>query len=99
MTHLVGRGSKTGVGNTLSLAGHIGSKIIYGGQCKHHMDLIKMTFKRKWAFSIPFSEKKHFKRHFQSSINLKICSRATLRCLAGRMWPTGRTLPRPGLKD
>ncbi len=27
-----------------------------------------------------------------------MCSRATLQCLAGRMWPAGRTLPRPGLK-
>ena len=24
---------------------------------------------------------------------------AILRCLAGRMWPKGRTLPRPGLKN
>jgi len=27
----------------------------------------------------------------------KKCSRATIRCLAGRMWPAGRTLSRPGL--
>jgi len=27
----------------------------------------------------------------------KCSSRATLRCLAGRMWPAGRTLPRPAL--
>jgi len=45
------------------------------------MDLIE-TFERKLAFSIPVSEKKHFKRHFQSSINLKICSRDTLRCFS-----------------
>jgi len=42
-------------------------------------------------------KKKHFKRNFQCLISLKKCSRATLRCLAGRMWPAGRTLPRPGL--
>jgi len=29
----------------------------------------------------------------------KKCSRATLRYLAGRMWPAGRTLPRPSLAD
>jgi hypothetical protein len=26
-----------------------------------------------------------------------MCSRATLRCLVGRIWPAGRTLPRLGL--
>jgi hypothetical protein len=67
------------------------------GQYKYHMDLIEMTFERKWAFSIPFSEKKHFKRLFQSTINLKICSRAKFMCLAGRILPAGRTLPRPDL--
>jgi hypothetical protein len=30
-------------------------------------------------------------------INFKKRSRATLRCLAGRLWPAGRTLPRPAL--
>jgi len=29
--------------------------------------------------------------------NFKCSSRATLRCLAGRMWPAGRTLPRPAI--
>ncbi len=29
--------------------------------------------------------------------NFKCSLRATLRCLAGRMWPAGRTLPWPGL--
>ncbi len=31
--------------------------------------------------------------------NFKCSSRATLRCLAGRMWPAGRTLPRTALND
>ena len=30
---------------------------------------------------------------------LKECSQATLKCLAGSMWPAGRTLPRPALED
>jgi len=34
---------------------------------------------------------------FKCYINLKKCLRATFRCLAGRMWPAGRTLPRPAL--
>jgi hypothetical protein len=32
-------------------------------------------------------------------IHLKKGSRATLRCLAGRMWNAGRTLPRPDLNQ
>ncbi len=60
---------KPGVGNSLSLAGHIGIKIIYGGQYKYHMNLFELTVKRKLAFSGPFSEKKYFK--LRGIFNLK----------------------------
>jgi hypothetical protein len=47
----------------------------------------------KWAFSSHFSKKKHFA--FQMFYQPKKCWRATFRCLSGRMWPAGQTLPRP----
>jgi len=73
------------------------TKLVYASQYKNPIDLFDLIFKRKWVFGCPFSKRKHFKRHFKCLINLKKCSRATLRCLAGRMWPEGRTLPRPAL--
>jgi len=56
-----------------------------------------MTFEKKWAYSGPFYQNKHLKRHFLKFYQSKKCSRATLRCSAGRMWPAGRTLPRPDI--
>jgi hypothetical protein len=73
------------------------TKVVYAGHYKNHMDLFDLTFEKKIDFQQSNFKKEHFKRHFQCFVSLKKCSRATLRCSAGRMWPAGRTLPRPGL--
>ncbi len=73
------------------------TKIIYVGQYKYHMELFDLNFMTKLNFSSLFIGKKPFERYFKWFINLKKCSRATLRCLAGRMWSAGPTLPRPAL--
>ena len=88
--------SNSGVGNSFWLAGHLGNK---NGLCGpvYYMDLNDLNFERKWAYSSPFSKKKHFKRGILMFYQLNKRSRATLRCLAGWLWPAGQTLPRPAL--
>jgi len=50
--------------------------------------MVKRRFSRFWTcFQDPNSYLEKFKHS----------SRATLRCLAGCMWPAGRTMPRPAL--
>jgi len=46
-----------GVGNSLSLAGHIGKKIIYGGQYKYHMDLIELTLRENGLLAFQFRKR------------------------------------------
>ena len=73
------------------------TRLVYAGQYKYNKDVLHLTFERNWVFRCLFFTQQHFKWHFKCLINLKKCSRAPLRCLAGRMWPAGRTLPRPAL--
>ena len=65
--------------------------LVCSGQYKYLTDLFDLAFDRKNRLSTV-----HFlkKQHFISFISLKKCSQATLRCLAGRMWPARRTLSR-----
>ncbi len=73
------------------------TKLVYAGQYKYYIDLYDLTFERKWAYSSLFSKRNILREAFLMLLQLKKCSRATLRCSVGRMWPAGRTLPRPTL--
>ena len=69
------------------------------GQYKYHKDLFDLTFEKKWGLEVHFLKRSILSGIFIYLDNFKKCSRATLRCLAGRMWPAGRTLPRPALEQ
>jgi len=40
------------------------TKLVDAGQYKYNKDLIDMTLQKKWAYSCPFHQNKHLKRHF-----------------------------------
>ncbi len=92
-----------GVGNSFCLTGHIGNTIVLRGP-------VSVTWGLK--LSIKSGENEFFSFYFVKKLKFYLicqikylsrepekCSRATLRCLAGRMWPAVRTLPRPGITE
>ncbi len=86
--------SRAGVGNSFGFKGHMRDKLGIHGPVHVLAKLILRLFVIKQVFSWYLM---CFHSKFSYLGNFKCSSRATLRCLAGRMWPAGRTLPRPVL--
>ncbi len=53
-------------------------------------EFLALHFLKKLEFCMLYQTKHLFGEHYK-------CSRATLKLLAGRMWPANQTLPRPDL--
>jgi len=86
--------TRAGVGNSFGFAGHIKDKLGIRGPVQVHVNWFYVFFVIKQILSWCLM---CFHSQYSYLENFKCSSRATLRCLAGCMWPAGRTLPRPAL--
>ncbi len=83
------------MGNSFGFTGHIRDKLVICGSVNVLVSWFLDCFWTKTGTFLIFNVFSYSKYSYLE--NFKCSSRATLRCLAGRMWPAGRTLPRPGL--
>jgi len=82
------------MGNSFGFAGHIRDKLGIHRPVHVLVTDFKVVFVIKQVLSWYLM---CFHSQYSYLENFKCSSRATLRCLAGRMWPAGRALPRPDL--
>ncbi len=82
---------KPGVGNSFGFAGHIRDNLGIRGPVYVHVNWFQDCLYDIFLFLCALWSTYSYLENFKWSW------RATLRCLASRMWPADRTLPSPGL--